>query len=226
MAGPDEIYRSPTAFIDSDSPDVVRFAREVAGDETTRIGTAKKLYYAVRDGIRYDPYRIDLTLHAMKASSVLGRKFGFCVSKAVLLAAVARAEGIPSRLGFADVKNHLATERLRKMMKTDLFVFHGYTELFLEGQWVKATPAFNRSLCERFDVSPLEFDGKQDSVFHEFSRLGHRHMEYVHDHGQFSDLPFEEMVEAFKSHYPVMFSEKPGEVDGNFEEDASPENSD
>ena len=28
-------------------------------------------------------------------------------------------------------------------MGTDLFVYHGYAELFLDGKWVKATPAFN-----------------------------------------------------------------------------------
>jgi transglutaminase-like putative cysteine protease len=214
-----EIYLQPTHFIDSDSPEVIKFAKSVSRGETTDIGKAIKLYYAVRDGIYYDPYRIDLNPTALKASAVLARKFGFCVPKAILLAALARAEGIPSRLGFADVKNHLSTSRLKQLIKTDVFVYHGYTELFLGNKWVKATPAFNLSLCERFEVSPLEFDGRIDSIFHEFSRKGNRHMEYLHDHGHFADLPYSQIVEAFKKHYPILFSEK-STITGNFEEEA------
>lgn len=215
-----QIYLQPTDFIDSDHPEVVKFANSVSRGETTDIGKAVKLYCAVRDGIYYDPYRIDLCPTALRASAVLARKFGFCVSKAILLAALARAEGIPSRLGFADVRNHLSSKRLKQLIKTDVFVYHGYTELFLQNKWVKATPAFNRSLCERFEVSPLEFDGKNDSIFHEFSRKGNRHMEYLHDHGQFADLPYSQMVAALKKHYPILFAENSPINAGNLEEEA------
>jgi transglutaminase-like putative cysteine protease len=204
------IYLRPTQCIDSDTPEVIDFARFVSGDETTDIGKAIKMYYAVRDGITYDPHRIDFRTSALKASVVLARKYGFCISKAILLAALARAEGIPSRLGFADVRNHLSTPNLRELMQTDIFVFHGYAELFLENKWVKATPAFNKSLCDRFDVEPLEFDGRNDSIFHQFDRKGKLHMEYVRDHGQFADLPHSKMVEEIKKNYPVFFSQKDG----------------
>ncbi len=167
---------------------------------------AVALYYAVRDGIRYDPYYIDLRPGAMRASAVLKRGSGFCVAKAVVLAAAARTHGIASRLGFADVRNHLTTERMRRAMRTDLFVFHGYAELLVEGRWVKATPAFNISLCERFDVTPLEFDGRRDSLFQQYDREGNRHMEYVRDRGHFSDLPLDEMLEAFEEHYPWLMA--------------------
>ena len=99
----------------------------------------------------------------MRASAVLATGYGWCVTKAALLAAAARAAGIPARLGFADVRNHLSTERMRATMATDVFVWHGYTELWLQGAWRKATPAFNVELCERFGLLPLEFDGRNDS---------------------------------------------------------------
>ena len=209
-AGDDEIYLKPTPFIDSDSPEVIAFARTVCRDAKTDIDKAIKLFYAVRDGFYYNPYRIDFNPDAMKASAVLARKFGFCITKAILLAALARVEGIPSRLGFADVKNHLCTDRLKELMQSDLFIFHGYVELLLENKWVKATPAFNLSMCERFGVSPLEFDGRNDSIFHQFDHQGKRHMEYINDHGQFADLPYDQMIEAMKKHYPVLFSKKNG----------------
>ncbi len=172
-------FISATPVIESTHAAVVEFAREAAGAAEGERERAVRLYYAVRDRIRYDPYRIDLTVEAMKASATLQIKHGWCVSKAVLLAACCRSLGIPARLGFADVRNHLSTERLRERMRTDIFYWHGYTDIFLSGKWVKATPAFNIELCEKFRLLPLEFDGMEDSLYHAFDAEGRRHMEYV-----------------------------------------------
>jgi transglutaminase-like putative cysteine protease len=193
----------PTAFIDSDHPAVQAFAAEHArgASEGER---AVALVYAVRDGFRYDPYRIDLSPRGMKASTVLANGYGWCVPKATLLAAACRAAGIPARLGFADVRNHLSTERMRETMKTDLFVWHGYTDIWIEGAWRKATPAFNLALCERFGLLPLDFDGLQDSLYHAFDRAGHRHMEYVHQRGSFDDLPLAQILKTFAEVYGNM----------------------
>jgi transglutaminase-like putative cysteine protease len=163
---------------------------------------AVALYYAVRDGFRYDPYRIDLSPAGMRASHVLQIGVGWCVPKAALLGAVARAAGIPARLGYADVRNHLSTERLRQKMQTDLFIWHGYVEMWLEGAWRKCTPAFNLSLCERFGLLPLDWDGRSDSLYHPYDRAGNRHMEYVHLRGTFDDLPLAQIVADFETTYP------------------------
>ena len=194
-------HLQPTAAIDSDHPAVMAFAREHAQghDERER---AVALNLAVRDGFRYDPYRIDLSLPGMRASGVLEKGYGWCVPKAVLLAAAARAVGIPARLGFADVRNHLSTERMRRTMQTDTFYWNGYTELWLDGAWRKATPAFNIELCERFGLLPLEFDGVHDSLYHAFDKSGHRHMEYLNQRGSFSDLPLAELRADFERLYP------------------------
>lgn len=193
---------APTALIDSDHAQVIDFARHHAKgvNDTER---AVALYYAVRDGFRYDPYRIDTSLQGMRASAVIACGFGWCVPKAALLAAASRAVGIPARLGYADVRNHLATERMRQAMQTDLFIWHGYTELWLEGGWRKATPAFNRELCDRFGLLPLEFDGREDSIYHPFDKAGNRHMEYVHQRGTFDDMPLAQIVADFERVYPA-----------------------
>ena len=193
----------PTAFIDSDHPAVQAFAAEHARGTNER-ERAVALVYAVRDGFRYDPYRIDLSPVGMKASTVLANGYGWCVPKATLLAAACRAAGIPARLGFADVRNHLSTERMRETMKTDLFVWHGYTDIWIEGAWRKATPAFNLALCERFGLLPLDFDGLRDSVYHAFDRAGQRHMEYVHQRGSFDDLPLAQILKTFAEVYGNM----------------------
>jgi len=158
-------YLSATYFIDKDHPEIAAFSKKHAGTGTTDKERAVRLYYAVRDLIRYNPYSIEPKNSSIKASAVLAKKQGYCVAKAVLLAACLRSRGIPARLGFADVKNHLNTERLKALMETDLFVWHGFTEIYLDGKWVKATPAFNLSLCEAFNVKPLEFDGRVTRFF-------------------------------------------------------------
>ena len=211
-------YLKPGRFIESDHPAVIDFARRAAGDETGDVGQAVALYYAVRDEIRYDPYRIDLRPEAMRASAVLERGYGFCIAKAVLLAAAARVMEIPARLGFADVRNHLTTERLKRSMETDVFVYHGYAELLLDGKWVKATPAFNRALCERFGVATLEFDGVHDSVFQPFDGEGNRYMEYLRDHGRHADLPLDELRDAFETAYPKLLKEAVCDLSGRFED--------
>jgi transglutaminase-like putative cysteine protease len=193
----------PTRFLDFDVPAVAAFARSHAGAGTQR-ERAVRLYYAVRDGLRYDPYGVHLAPDRLTASRALADGSGWCVTKAVLLAACCRAEGIPARLGFADVKNHLATDKLREAMGTDLFYWHGYASLLLDGKWVKATPAFNLELCRKFGVLPLEFDGAHDSLFQPFDARQRRHMEYVRDRGLFDDLPFEELSGELKAAYPKL----------------------
>ena len=197
---PTPAHLRATALIDSDTPAVRAFAAEHARGATDR-ERAVALYLAVRDGFRYDPYRIDLSPQGMRASTVIANGHGWCVPKATLLAAVARAAGIPARLGFADVRNHLSTERMRQTMQTDLFIWHGYAELWLEGAWRKATPAFNLGLCQKFGLLPLDFDGVHDSIYHPFDEAGNRHMEYVNDRGTFDDLPLVRIVADFHRVY-------------------------
>jgi transglutaminase-like putative cysteine protease len=190
-----------TPHVDSDHPEVRAFAERHALGDTPR-ERAVALYYAVRDGFRYDPYRLDLRSEGMRGSAVLATGYGWCVTKAALLAAAARAAGIPARLGFADVRNHLSTERMRASMSTDVFVWHGYTELWLEDAWRKATPAFNIELCQRFNLMPLDFDGLHDSIYHPFDLAGQRHMEYLRERGSFADVPLAQILADFRVVYP------------------------
>ena len=218
-------YLLATSFIDSDSREVIEFAERIFAKHRTENQKEKavRLYYAVRDEIRYDPYDLQYSSDAMKASTIIRKGSGYCVAKAVVLAALGRHHGIPSRLGFADVRNHLSTSRLRDLMGTDLYIYHGYTEFFLDEKWVKATPAFNLSLCERFQVKPLEFNGEVDSIFHEFNAVGQKHMQYVRDHGSFADLPFEKIFTAYRKQYPLLFELKEQLSTADFHEEAERE---
>lgn len=197
-------YLRPTRFIDSDNPKVIEYANSLTTAGKTDSQKAVDLYYGVRDGILYDPHNIVLDPDVISASHTLKKGRGYCVEKSLLLAAVGRVHNISSRLGFSIVKNHLSTQKFIDMLKSDKFVFHGYNEFWLNDKWVKCTPAFNKSLCEKFNVAPLEFDGLHDSIFHEYAG-GKKYMEYLHEYGQFDDLPYNLFVSELQAHYPHLF---------------------
>jgi len=201
MSKIDQKYLDPTTIIDSEHQSIIDFARETMGETTDTVQRAIKLYYAVRDGIWYDPYYPFYLPEHYRASNILKSGRGYCVCKASLLCALGRACQIPSRVGFADVRNHLATRQLIEFLGSDLFVYHGFVEFYLDGRWVKSTPAFNRTLCERHNVAPLEFNGREDSIFHPYNLEKKQFMEYVADHGVYADIPVDIIVSAWKEAY-------------------------
>jgi transglutaminase-like putative cysteine protease len=208
-------WLAPTRFLDSDSPAIRDFVAQAIEGESDQRRKAVRLFYAVRDRIRYDPYRISFDPIQYRASSVLAAGYGWCVPKAVLLAACARAAGIPSAIGLADVVNHMNTEKLRQRMGgTDVFYDHGYAALLVDGRWVKAVPAFNIELCERFGVRPTEFDGTADALYQEFDADNRRRMAYLADHGTWSDFPLDKVREDFARHYPRELFEEGARVEG------------
>lgn len=197
---------APTRYLDSDHPDIVGFVERVtaAASATSARERAIALFLAVRDGIRYDPYAVSGERDWYRASNVLHEPAAYCIPKAVLLSAACRAADIPARLGFADVRNHLQSSKLRERMGTDVFAYHGFSELWLGGRWVKVSSAFNRELCDRFGTEVLEFDGENDALMHPFDRAGNRHMEYVRSRGSYADLPFDEIMAGFAEVYGAM----------------------
>lgn len=194
-------YLAATAIIDCDHPKVRAYAQQVAEAGRDAVEQSVQLYSAVRDGIRYDPYAPFYLPDHYRASYVLERGKSFCIPKAALLCALGRACKIPSRIGFATVKNHLATRQLMDYLGSNIFVYHGFVEFYLRGKWVKATPAFNRELCERHNVAPLEFNGHEDSLFHPYNSADQKYMEYLEYQGTYADVPVAEILEAWERTY-------------------------
>ena len=198
-------YLQSTEFLNFDDESVREFALKNSDGAATEREKAVKLYYAVRDGFQYNPNILDLRREGLTASDLLTRKRGYCVEKAVLLAACARAVNIPSRLSFYIVRNHIATDKLEKILRKNYLVFHGAAEMFLDGKWLKTTPAFDKKLCKYLNVEPLEFDGRTDSIFQEFDKSGNVFMEYLHEYGAFDDLPYQLYLDELRKHYPHIF---------------------
>ncbi|MDH5432408.1 MAG: transglutaminase-like domain-containing protein [Gammaproteobacteria bacterium] len=195
-----EVLLNPTDYLDYNHEAVQAYAAKVSGKNQKE--QAVSIYYLVRDGIKYNPYTAGTGTNSLKASFAASHDEAYCIPKSALMVALCRSFGIPSKIGFADVINHLSTEKFTEMMGTDYFTMHGYAEIYLDDKWVKATPVFNETLCHRFDVEPLDFDGENDAIFHQFTKGGKKHMEYVVDHGSFDDMPVEYIHQNFTKHYP------------------------
>jgi transglutaminase-like putative cysteine protease len=174
---------------------------------------------SARDGIHYNPYTFSSDSKTLCASYILGTGESYCIPKAILLGAAARYKGIPSRLGLADVKNHLSSPKLIAWLRSDIFRMHGYIELYLNQQWVKATPAFNIKLCRLMGVDPLEFDGVHDSIFQEYTGDGQQHMEYINEYGTFADVPFAFIDKNIRHAYPHLFTNNIADFTGRTLED-------
>lgn len=199
-----EFYLTSGKFVNSDAPEIQQYAQQHAQHLSSDKEKAIALFYTVRDGFKYNPYNINVK---MKATDVLGKSEAHCVDKACLLTASCRALGIPARMGFGAVRNHLATSRLEDILGTDILAFHGYSDIYLEGKWVKATPAFNKELCERFNVDPLPFDGENDCLFQEEDKGSGKFMEYIEDYGTFPDIPIDLFIAKMVEYYGHLFTE-------------------
>jgi len=193
-----ERYLKHTYFIDSDSEKVRQKSRELIAGQNDPVECAKRLFYFVRDSIVYTIYGPKDSPEQFRASETLARGDGYCVQKAVLLVALARALGVPARLGFAIIRNHIMPPKLFEIMKTNLFPWHGYAQLFLNGKWITATPAFDKEMCDANHILPVEFDGSADARFHRYNRDGVLHIEYLKDRGPFDNLPLDHIWQAMR----------------------------
>lgn len=200
-------FLEPGEGMDWQHPEVLAYAQRVAKGRTQTEEKATAIFYAVRDGWRYNPYNFSFRAETLRASHVLRREEGHCLDKGILMTALLRAAGIPARLCLAKVRNHIAAERMIQAFGTDELVPHGYVEVLLGGRWLKVTPAFNRALCERLDVEPLEFDGTSDALFQQFDRKGRVFMDYLEEYGHFQDVPFQRIYQLMREHYPHIFTD-------------------
>lgn len=185
------LYLKPTQVLDSDHKTV----REAAGDLTRNCASEAekvvKLFNFVRDSIHFNPYTVSVYIEDFVASTILEREKGYCVQKAVLLAALGRAAGIPSGLCFARIRNHRINPDAVERLGTNIIACHGYDRFYIGGKWINAAPTFEKQLCEKNRLRLVEFDGLHDAVLPETDLDGNPHIEYVEIYGPQADLPFE-----------------------------------
>ncbi|OLS22386.1 MAG: hypothetical protein HeimC2_29660 [Candidatus Heimdallarchaeota archaeon LC_2] len=194
-------YLRETEFFDVNSKFIQDTIRNLELDGLSDIEVAKKLFYHVRDSIRYSIKPVNLEKITYTASHVLQQERSFCIPKAIALGTLARAAGIPSRIHFVDFINHRLSDDLQKMWGTKVMAAHCYTELYLDNKWVKATPALDKAICDRHNFKTVEFDGYTDALLHKVDRSGNPHAEYIKDRGTQSDMSLRLVAEVFNEVY-------------------------
>ena len=200
-------YLESNQCFDYDHPSVQELLENLLADFSGDTkGKVIRLYQHVRDGYAYNPYVFDLSAQQFKASHCVAQEQSYCIPKAVLFGTLCRAIGVPARIGLVDVKNHISSPRLIELLQSDVFVMHGYTEIYLDGRWLKATPAFDGALCKFMGIAPMEFNAEEDSIFQEYNLDGDKHMEYLTYHGTFSDVPAKKIFTAVSTAYPHLDS--------------------
>lgn len=197
-------YLLETEFFNFSHPDIQAYIEEFK-DEKDQKELAIKLYLKIRDGFLYDPFNLDISKKGLTFSNVLCKTRAWCVEKAGLMVSCSRALGVPARPGYAIVKNHLENEKLEEVLQSDLIVFHGYADLYINGKWVKCTPSFDKRVCRISGVDPLDWDGEKDSLFQEHNKSEKRFMEYVEYYGEFADVPITLANSEMKKYYPHLF---------------------
>lgn len=198
---PDTRFLQPSTVVDCDHPAVKSKSTELVNNKNNAVDRAVALFYFVRDAIPYNLFVNRDSAEDFKASTTLTRGEGYCVQKAVLLAALARAAGIPAGFGFARIQNHLLPEKALAKLGTNILPFHGYTELFLDGKWVRATAAWDITMSDRPHSYRVEFDGKTDAMLPHYNREGKLHVEYLADLGHFDEVPLETLWQTLRTTY-------------------------
>lgn len=209
-----EKYLRPTYIIDCEHPAIIDKSRELTRGLEDDIQKATSLFYFVRDKIKYNIYVSKYSTDHFKASNTLARGEGYCVQKAVLLDALARANAIPAALGFARLVNHLLPEKTVSWLGGNILPFHGYSELYIDGKWIRATPSFDLEMSERYGFIPADFNGKNDAWYPSHNREGKPHIEYVHHYGHFyDDLPIQQLWDNVMKFVGKQLLDPQGETD-------------
>jgi transglutaminase-like putative cysteine protease len=195
-----EKFFKPTPFIDCDAKTVKEKSREIVQGINVQRDKAIRIFYAVRDGIKYTIYGQRSRPEHFRASTILAAGEGYCVQKAILLVALSRAASIPARLRFAAIRSHLVSKEMLEKRGTNLFPYHGYADLYLEGSWIRAAPTFDIVSCMNAGLRPVEFDGRHDALLPSTTLDGRPHIEYVEDRGFFEDVPYETLMETSLRH--------------------------
>jgi hypothetical protein len=190
----------PTRFMDCDHPSIIARVRKLEVTDLPPAQRAVRLFEFVRDRITYE-FKAKLDAKDYIASTVLARGFGFCVQKAVLLCALARAAGVPAALAMTDVRDRSLPKKITDGMGTDILHHHGLAGFHLGGRWLTVDASLSPDVVHRKRYRPVEFDGRRDALLQRTTRTGRPHCEYIACHGLFEDLPFEEMMGAFREKY-------------------------
>ena len=140
-------YLRSTEIIDWNRPEILSKAKDLAAAKTSRVDVAKSCFQWVRDHIKHiDDY--DILTVSVTASEVLKSGSGICYAKSHLLAALLRANSIPT--GFC-------YQRLSRDDNGAPYCLHGLNAVYLpEIEWYRVDARGNKEGVEAQFIPPVE----------------------------------------------------------------------
>ena len=190
------LFMQPTFFIDSDHESIVKLASNLTRASDPPEIRAEQLFIYVRDEIEYN-FPNPLEKENYIASKILARGKGYCITKAVLLCALARAAQIPTAIIHSDLLDHTLPPHVQELMGTNIMYFHAFNSFLLGGKWIRADASQSYELIKRKGYHLVEFDPTKDSLLPETMPDGRPHAEYLKIYGTYSDFPFDGLFKIF-----------------------------
>lgn len=136
-APPGAEYLDGTTMINTKDAQLIDLANRAAGDEKNPLALADRLRRFVTDYI--DDKGMDVAFAS--ASDVCRSRKGDCSEHAVLLAALGRIKGLPSRVAVGLAYVPLFGKQ------NDIFGFHMWTQFYINGTWVDVDAALRETDC-------------------------------------------------------------------------------
>jgi transglutaminase-like putative cysteine protease len=141
-------FLEESTFIDISHPNIQALAKDLAQEAKNDMAIAKRCFLFVRDEIRHSGDYKDDTV-TCKASDVLRYKTGWCYAKSHLLAALLRANGIPTALTY----QRLSCSEYEK----DIYCLHGLNAVYLkEYGWYHIDARGNKEGVDAQFLPPVE----------------------------------------------------------------------
>ncbi len=147
-------YLASSSFLNARDPEIVKLARQAVGKEKNPVKQADKLRKFVTEYVEEK----DLSVGLATASEVARSRKGDCTEHAVLLAAMARAAGLPARcVGGMGYVSFFAGRR-------NVFAFHMWTQVWIAGQWIDVDAAFRQTECDPSHIAMTILALNEDSM--------------------------------------------------------------
>lgn len=163
-----EQYMAATPMCDYEHPLIQERLRSVIGDAQSDQEKAEFIFSYVRDTIRFG-----IAFSQSRASRILQRGFGECVTKTNVQVALLRAAGIPARMRWVMAETEslaglIAPLMLRSMKKE---ASHFWAQCYLDGRWVSCELLFDEPLYRGMlsqglvtsdQIPTIDWDGEHD----------------------------------------------------------------
>ena len=183
-------FLCPTQMCDSNNPFIITKALNLTEGATTNKEKAMRIFYFVRDKIKYQ-----INPYFSTASRTLNYRHGFCVSKSNLQIALLRALNIPARYHVVNLQSSCLNPFFPNWIVKnfpEIIDHHSICECFLNNTWVACDSTFDKDLIDGAKIKGI----LSQDVFSEIDWDGEGNLE-IFDPWKVSDVDFFSNLDRF-----------------------------